>query len=112
MQSSSADTNFSFGDQPLRRVEEINRHPQLVKKVELLVERGKTCLPDAAEAQQVTDQWDTLREDLLPVVNVVNIGRRRDLLHDQGLQDLPMADNRGLRTRLERGDPVDPNIFP
>ena len=60
MQSSSADTNYTFGDNvvAVAESEEINHHPQQVKRVELLVELGKTYLPDAAEAQQVADLRD------------------------------------------------------
>ena len=50
-------------------MEVINHHPQLVKKVELLVELGIICLPDAAEAQQVRDRREEHREDLLPVMS-------------------------------------------
>ena len=56
-------------------------HPQQVA-VELLVERrGTTYLPDAAKAQQVTDQWDVPREEVL---RRVENERQGDLPHDQG----------------------------
>ena len=92
-------------------MEAISHHPQLVKRVELLVELGTTCLPDAAEVQRVTDLRDEHREDLLPVVNM-DFERRRDLLHDQGLQDLLMIGSRGLGTRQGKGDLAGPNISP
>ena len=57
MQSSSVDTNFTFGDNVVAVAESGNQsclHPQQVT-VELLVELGKIYLPDAAKAQQAID---------------------------------------------------------
>ena len=88
-----------------------NRHPQLVKKVELLVELGRTCLPDAAEAQQVIDRREEHREDLLPVMSK-DFEHRRELLHDQELQDLHLIGIQGPETHLGKGGLVVPNISP
>ena len=92
-------------------MEVINHHLQLVKKVELLVELGIICLPDAAEAQQVRDRREEHREDLLPVVNK-DFEHRRDLLHDQELQDLHQIGIQGPETHLGKGGLVVPNISP
>ena len=92
-------------------MEVINHHPQLVKKAELLVELGIICLPDAAEAQQVRDRREEHREDLLPVVNK-DFEHRRDLLHDQELQDLHQIGIQGPETYLGKEGLVVLNISP
>ena len=80
---------------------EINLHPQQAT-VELLVElHGTICLPDAAIAQQVTDQLDVPRDEVL---HTADIERPEGLLHDQEHQGQIRTDLRGPGKLQERGE--------
>ena len=100
MQSSSADTNFTLDDNVIAVAESGTHLHQQQATVELLVERRRTKhLPDAAKAQQVTNQWDVPREEVL---RRVDNERQGDLLHDQGHQGQPRTSPRTRETPGKR----------
>ena len=98
MQSSSADTNFTFGGNVVAAAEGGNQSSPAT---------GDSGA-DAAKAQQAIDQWGVLED---AVLRMVDIERPEGLLHDQAHLDHIRTDLRGPGILRLRGKQMDPSIF-
>ena len=87
MQSSSADTNFTFGDHVVAVAKSGNQSSSATGD-----RQGIIHLPDGAKVQHLTDQRDVPQGEVL---RRVDIERQGDLLHDQVPQGQLRTDLRG-----------------